>query len=172
MAKKLKWSFEDLEKKGFDRNGKRIQLELRTPDLVPIAETKIIPEGVKDGIKLFIRPIPKPRMTQRDKWAKRPIVVRYFEYKDSLRDQIEKNNIQLGVKLSLTFIIAVPKSKRKKGGAWRNMIGTPHQLKPDLDNLIKAFKDALYKDDSVVWKYGPMEKIWGETDAIIYHEMP
>jgi Holliday junction resolvase RusA-like endonuclease len=171
MAKKLKWSFADLEKKGFDKEGKRIQLELRTPDLTPITMTAELPEGVREGVKLFVRPIPKPRMTQRDKWAKRPVVLRYFEYKDKLRAEVLKNNIELGVKLSLTFIIAIPKSKRKKKNNWRAKIGTPHQERPDLDNLIKAFKDALYKEDSVVWKYGPMEKIWGEEDVIIYHEM-
>lgn len=172
MAKKLKWSFEDLKKKGINKDGKRIQLELRTPDLIPISMTKELPVGIKEGIKLFIQPIPKPRMTQRDKWAKRPIVLRYFEYKDKLKEEILKNNISLGVQLSLTFIIAIPKNKRKKNGAWKSMIGTPHQQKPDLDNLIKAFKDALYQDDSIVWKYGPMEKIWGEENAIIYHDMP
>jgi len=32
-----------------------------------------------------INPVPKPRMTQSDKWKKRPPVLRYFAFKDECR---------------------------------------------------------------------------------------
>ena len=35
--------------------------------------------------KYHITPIAKPRMTRRDKWAKRPCVERYFAYRDLVR---------------------------------------------------------------------------------------
>ena len=35
----------------------------------------------------------------------------------------------------------------------------PHRQKPDIDNLIKALLDALYADDSHVWKI-TAEKRW------------
>ena len=47
------------------------------------------------------------------------------------------------------------------------MRGKPHRQKPDLDNLVKAFKDALLKDDKGVHTYGIMQKIWGDTGEIV-----
>ena len=32
-----------------------------------------------------ITPVPKPRMTRRDRWAKRPCVLRYWAFKDEVR---------------------------------------------------------------------------------------
>lgn len=43
----------------------------------------------------------------------------------------------------------------------------PHTVKPDLDNLIKAFKDALLTDDSSVWRYGRMTKVWDYEGSIV-----
>jgi len=43
----------------------------------------------------------------------------------------------------------------------------PHTQTPDLDNLIKAFKDALLKNDSAVWRYGPMTKVWDYEGSIV-----
>jgi Holliday junction resolvase RusA-like endonuclease len=37
----------------------------------------------------------------------------------------------------------------------------PHQMKPDIDNMLKAFMDALMKEDSHVHTIGKMTKIWG-----------
>jgi Holliday junction resolvase RusA-like endonuclease len=47
------------------------------------------------------------------------------------------------------------------------MAGQPHKNKPDLDNLIKAFKDALCDDDSFVHTYEKMTKVWGEQGCIL-----
>ena len=76
-----------------------------------------------------VAPFPKPRMTQRDKWKKRPIVIKYILFKEA-----------------------------------------PHQQRPDLDNLIKAFKDALCEEDSHVHTYGVMKKVWGEEPKIMVHD--
>ena len=43
----------------------------------------------------------------------------------------------------------------------------PHTQKPDLDNLIKAFKDALLKEDSHVWCYDMMTKVWDYEGSIV-----
>ena len=32
--------------------------------------------------------------------------------------------------------------------------------RPDLDNYIKAFKDALLEEDSHIWQYTKMEKVY------------
>lgn len=46
----------------------------------------------------------------------------------------------------------------------REMEGKPHQQKPDLDNLLKSL-DALYEDDSVIWKISA-EKVWAREGFI------
>lgn len=101
-----------------------------------------------------ITPVPKPRMTQRDKWAKRPAVVRYFNFCDEVR--------ALGCELPehsahVIFHMPMPKSWSKKKKAKMN--GKPHQQRPDWDNLIKALQDAVMKEDSSVWNC-QVSKFW------------
>ena len=113
-------------------------------------------------------PFPKPRMTQRDKWKKRPIVVKYHIFKDSLKHYAEEYQYNIKGVLSLTFVIPFPESYSKKKK--NDLRGNPHLLKPDLDNLVKAFKDALCVNDSHVYKYKDIEKIWGDEGKIIIKE--
>jgi Holliday junction resolvase RusA-like endonuclease len=61
----------------------------------------------------------------------------------------------------------MPKSwsnKKKK-----EMDGQPHRVKPDLDNIVKAFKDSLCEDDSFIHTYQNVRKIWGEKGCILIH---
>ncbi|MBK0000313.1 MULTISPECIES: RusA family crossover junction endodeoxyribonuclease [Erwiniaceae] len=107
-----------------------------------------------------ICPLPKPRMTQRDRWAKRPVVLRYRAYCDEVR----LKRLQLPVSgCHVTFVLPMPASwsKKKRSAS----IGQPHQQKPDVDNLMKALMDALFADDSSVWDFR-VSKIWGETGSI------
>lgn len=116
-------------------------------------------------LALAIDPVAKPRMTQADKWKKRKATDRYWQYKDLLRTMVQIAPGTESDPLSLTFIIAMPNSwSEKKKLAYD---GEPHMQKPDLDNLIKGFKDALWDNDAVVYQYGPMLKVWGRTGAII-----
>jgi Holliday junction resolvase RusA-like endonuclease len=115
-----------------------------------------------------IAPLPKPRMTRSDSWkmAKgeaRPCVSKYFTWKDELKLQASKNNFAIEGILFVKFVLPLPKrtSKKKK----LEMIGTPHLKRPDTDNLIKAFQDALLKEDSMVWCVFAI-KVWGEEGAI------
>ena len=114
-----------------------------------------------------VNPVPKPRMTQRDKWlnpARKP-VVQYRIFKKtveafSLRDKYVVTN-----PLSLIFVIQMPASWSNKKR--NSMNGQPHTAKPDLDNLIKAFKDALCENDSFIHTYDQMKKVWGMTGAVV-----
>ncbi len=109
-----------------------------------------------------VDPCPKPRMTRRDKWSKRPCVMRYRAFCDEVRIR--------GVKLpdhgaSIQFVIPMPKSwSAKKRAA---MLGQPHTSTPDLDNYLKALSDAVHQDDSHIWHYAGLSKVWGETGGII-----
>ncbi len=108
-----------------------------------------------------ITPCTKPRQTQRDKWKKRPCVLKYRAFADEVRLK--------GVQLPefgyhVTFIIPMPKSWSKKTMAAMNL--TPHQQTPDKDNLEKALLDALFEDDCRIWD-GRVTKRWGYKGEII-----
>ncbi len=113
-------------------------------------------------IVIKINPVAKPRMTQSDKWKKRKCVLVYRAFCDELR--LQARNFELGGNYKICFYLPMPKSWSKKKKEY--MKGTPHQQKPDLDNLIKSINDALLKDDSVVYRF-EASKWWGDEGKII-----
>ena len=112
-----------------------------------------------------VEPVAKPRMTRRDRWAKRPCVLRYWDFVDALKAEAVKNQYDPPDIISVCFVLPMPSSwsARKREG----MRHKPHRQKPDTDNLIKAFKDALLKDDKTVHTYGFMHKCWGDVGQIL-----
>lgn len=109
-----------------------------------------------------ICPVPAPRMTQRDKWVKRPCVVRYHAFKDLVREwgvTVEDGD-------RIFFMLPMPKSwsKRKKA----EMKGMPHRQKPDIDNLCKALFDAIFADDCHIASI-QLYKHWHDKGQIIIH---
>lgn len=120
------------------------------------------------NIYLPITPVSKPRMTQRDKWKKRPCVLRYRDYCDALRaawprlaDGHQQPFPSHGY--HAIFHLPMPKSWSKKKKAQMN--GQPHQQKPDKDNLEKALLDALCADDSYIYD-GRVSKYWADAGYI------
>jgi Holliday junction resolvase RusA-like endonuclease len=110
-------------------------------------------------IVAFVEPVGKPRMTQRDKWAKRPAVLKYRHFCDLLRQYVKT----LPPSFAVDFHISMPKSwSQKKKDA---MNGTPHQQKPDVDNLQKSLFDAVCEDDSYIWNVHA-RKFWATTGSI------
>lgn len=107
-----------------------------------------------------ITPVPKPRQTRADKWQKRPAVVRYRAFADECRAaciQVPEQGAHV------VFHLPMPASWSKKKKA--EMIGQPHQQKPDVDNLQKALMDAVLADDSGVWDIRTTKR-WAETGSI------
>jgi len=111
--------------------------------------------------------MPKPRMVKSDSWKKRPIVLKYWAYKDSLQPYRDKINWE---GLTIQFMIETPKSwsKKKKEG----MIFTPHKQTPDIDNMLKGFMDCLMDEDSSVWHIKHAAKLWGANSCIIVNFKP
>lgn len=110
-----------------------------------------------------ITPVPKPRMTQRDKWQKRPAVLRYREFCDQVREAgIEIH--QQGTEIA--FYVPMPKSWSKKKR--EEMDGQPHKQKPDLDNLLKALLDAVHDEDCAVWSLSASKR-WAKEGGIEVH---
>ena len=114
-------------------------------------------------------PMGKPRMTRADSWKKRPVVLRYWEYKRVLMLQAREHGYSPGHTLNIEFFMPIPKSWSKKKAA--SMAFTPHQQKPDIDNLIKAFMDALLEEDCYVYRI-KATKTWSGTSKgciIVYN---
>lgn len=112
-------------------------------------------------MKLAITPVPKPRMTRSDRWQQRPVVMRYRAYGDELR--LLLGHYQLPASVSLVFYLPMPNSwsSSKK----ERMANTPHQQRPDIDNLIKAVFDHLATEDSYIWQVGAV-KLWAYTGSL------
>jgi len=89
----------------------------------------------------------KPRMTRRDVWLKRDCVVRYRDFADELRLQMNENKFILPLDPVIIYFLPIPESwpKKKKDA----LCGTYHTQKPDIDNLIKSW-DSVMKEDKKI----------------------
>ena len=110
-----------------------------------------------------ITPIGKPRMTQSDRWKKRPATSRYWEYKDRLNIQANLLGFKVPECLEILFVIPMPATWSAKKKASLN--GRPHRQTPDIDNLEKALLDALCEQDNYIYYISAM-KIWGYVGKI------
>jgi Holliday junction resolvase RusA-like endonuclease len=107
-----------------------------------------------------ITPVAKPRMTQSDKWKKRPATAKYWAFKDEVRAA----GMTLWNGCTVVFHIPMPASwSVKKKHAMR---GEYHTQKPDCDNLLKAALDAIYDDDAHL-AHITIIKRWADTGAIV-----
>lgn len=126
-----------------------------------------------DPIALDINPLPLPRMTRKDSFDPKPIVISYREYAGELRRAFKERGVtELPYSFCLFFVRSMPQSwsqKRKKKSA-----GTVHQSRPDLDNLVKGVLDALCgskeKDDSRV-AILLAAKFWGYKPNIFFRPL-
>ncbi len=111
-----------------------------------------------------ITPVAKPRMTQCDKWKQRPVVMKYWAYKD----ECVGKGVSVPDKVYICFMMPMPKtwSRAKRD----EMYCQPHKQKPDLDNLIKGLLDAVLEDDSTVSEIHA-KKLWGHSGAILIDKM-
>jgi hypothetical protein len=139
-------------------------------DLVrhPVTEPVIIQQDpvLCTEMKIWLpgEPIGKPRMTQRDKWAKRPCVMRYRAWADRLRavaGQFGAGPLppaEAVVSLSWLAQFEPPKSWSKKKRA--AMIGELHRSNPDASNILKGVEDILYPNGDSALAVGSYRKIW------------
>lgn len=119
------------------------------------------------SITIKINPIGKPRMTQKDKWSKRPATQKYWAYKDLLVAEAKRQGYELKNVLEAEYFIEMPSSWSKKKKLEMSL--RPHQNKPDIDNIDKGIMDALLKDDSAVYK-SHTSKYWAYEGAIVLHK--
>lgn len=121
------------------------------------------------GIRLDVAPVPKPRMTRRDRWSNRPAVTRYWAYRDYIRWHYSHyRGIDIEQSL-IVFAIPMPQSwsKRKK----ENRRGQRHRAKPDLDNLLKGLWDATHKDGDEGLALVVATKVWADTGYVEFLDL-
>ena len=125
-----------------------------------------------------IIPMGAVRMTQSDRWKTNPdhpdpkkrarkAVAAYFAFKTALVLQANLLKFTLEDYLDAIYFIPMPDSwseKKKKA-----MLGMPCKSRPDTDNITKAVKDALLKEDSAVW-WEKAEKRWAYKGSIILYK--
>ena len=122
-----------------------------------------------------IIPMGGVRMSSSDKWRVNPnhidpkkrqreVVTRYFAFKDLLRLQANQMKFTLGKTLEAVYFMPMPDSWSKKKK--ERMNGLPNESKPDTDNITKAIKDTMRKEDSDIW-WEKAEKRWAYKGSII-----
>lgn len=121
----------------------------------PTYETANGREAVRTTI--MVEPMGKPRQTQRDKWAKRPNVVRYRAYADILRAGYAGSLSPVSVSWTAYFSMPDSWSKAKKAAH----LGQLHRAKPDRDNVDKGILDALFARDECI-ALGTLCKRWDD----------
>lgn len=99
-------------------------------------------------------------MTQRDKWAPSVAASNYFGYANELRSLAHNQDFILGKRVEVMFLVPMPESWSKKKK--EEMDGKSHEQKPDDDNYLKAFCDALKEDDCDIWDMRAV-KFWVKT---------
>jgi Holliday junction resolvase RusA-like endonuclease len=114
-----------------------------------------------NSVRLDIVPVPKPRMTQSDRWKSRPCTARYWEFKENLINLF--GGLELHEQVGLIFTMPMPDSWSDKKKLLMN--GKPHQAKPDIDNLVKSIFDCLAESDSYIWRVDAV-KYWGRNGSI------
>ena len=111
-----------------------------------------------------ITPVPAPRMTRRDRWVKRPCVLRYWAF----RDEVRLRRVALTSRCKVVFVLPMPASWSVSRRL--SMDGAFHTAKPDIDNLSKALLDAVFGDDAHIHTLH-VEKRWGERGEIRVEEL-
>lgn len=114
-------------------------------------------------------PVAKPRQTRSDKWKQRPCVLRYREWADNARS-VAGHISTSAQHLDIICYLPMPESWSKKKRS--EMAGTPHRVKPDIDNLVKSCLDALLPSDQGVHEI-KAKKRWADSfgprvEIIIY----
>ena len=120
---------------------------------------------------LEVAPVSKPRMTRADRWKRRPSVLKFFAFRDAIKQELKRlfalqnNPLDIDFRsIEIVFHIPIPKSWSKKKKAIYD--GKPHEQRPDLDNLLKAWNDCVFAEDSTVWRIHAT-KLWTSGPGFI-----
>ena len=110
----------------------------------------------------------KPRMTQRDKWLNPPRlpITRSRLVKQGIEAYALMLNFVLKDEVNVIFVMPMPSSWSNKKRLTMN--GKPHQIKPDIDNMLKSVFDVLCPQGDQSIHSVVAKKIWGDEGKIIF----
>ncbi len=122
-------------------------------------------------------PMGAVRMSQSDKWKTNPkhtdpnkrqrqVVTEYFDFKTKIKAQAEEMKFLLPEVLDIVFLIPMPFTWSEKKKVKHNK--TKVMKRPDLDNLVKAFMDALSVEDGYVWKITAEKRYSFNGSILVY----
>jgi Holliday junction resolvase RusA-like endonuclease len=142
-----------------------------------IDETPIKIDYSRRFIAFDVIPYGAVRMTQSDRWKtdefhkdenkrQRKAVANYFRFKESLRSQAAQMGYTIGEAIECIFFIPMPDSWSEKKK--EKHLGLPCKVKPDTDNVIKAYCDALAQNDSNIWMM-QAQKRWAWAGSIVVY---
>ncbi len=143
--------------------------------IITINSGKYQLDGSRKYYLFDIVPMGAVRMTKSDTWKldpnhpdpykrQRPAVTKYWAFKNLLTSQANTMGFVLGKYIDAVYTIPMPNSWSKKKREAMN--GMPCESKPDTDNITKAVKDTLKKNDAEVW-WEKAEKRWAYKGSII-----
>ena len=130
------------------------------------------------GFYLFdVVPMGSVRMTQSDRWKTNPnhidpkkrqrsVVTEYFDFKNKIKAQANAMKFELPQVLDIVFLIPMPFTWSEKKKVKYNK--TKVLKRPDIDNLVKAFMDALSVEDGYVWKITAEKRYAFRGSVIVY----
>jgi len=103
------------------------------------------------------RPMPRPRFSRRGfAYTPKKVKIEKQEFILKVNKHKPQEMITCPVRLTISFMMPIPKSTTHKDRAKMNSDIVPHIKKPDIDNLVKFVMDGLtnagfWKNDSNVW---------------------
>lgn len=114
----------------------------------------------------------KPLALQRARVSKKGFFDPNYQAKKNIAWYVKKKYpdivmVDKPISLTATFFMPMPKSISKKKKISLNQ--TPHFVKPDLDNLVKAFdtfNGVLWRDDALIWEIHAT-KLWAEEGLTV-----
>jgi len=126
---------------------------------------------------LDIVPMGAVRMTKSDTWKlnpnhvderkrQRPAVTRYFDFKNKVSHSCNQFNFQIEGCLEIVFFLPMPESWSEKKKQKFN--GFPHKKRPDVDNMLKGFMDALRAEDADIWNVKTEKRYAYKGSILIY----
>jgi Holliday junction resolvase RusA-like endonuclease len=122
-------------------------------------------------------PMGAVRMTQSDKWKLNPnhidpkkrqreVVTQYFNFRSKVLEQARQMNFELPEVLDIVFLVPMPFTWSEKKKVRNNKM--PVKKRPDIDNYVKAFMDALSKEDGNIWKINAEKRYAFRGSILVY----
>ena len=105
-----------------------------------------------------VEPMGAPRMTRRDRWAKRPCVVAYHAFCDAIR--AAAGTMPPASRVECISVQAFFHDEKNEHAECE-----PYRKKPDWDNVFKGVVDALWEDDQKLGDVGSSGRYWTKVPS-------